>query len=316
MCLAILVLALLGSVFAPNASLLFAMRILAGLSAGGVVPLALALLGDRVEMAQRQIAISRFLVAVIVGQLAGSSLAGLLAEGVGWRGVFGLSTTLMLVALAATLGGFRRATPAGRFDPSLALVRYRDIIGNVRARTLFLLVFTEAIAIFGIFPYIAPLLEADGKGGAAEAGIALGGFAIGGLAYSALVGWMLRRLGLGRMLVAGGILAGAALLAIGFVSDWKGDAGAMVALGLGFYMLHNSFQTQVTEIAPQARASAVALHAFSFFCGQALGVVVVGFGLRAAGQLPTMALAALLIVGVGLVAAATLTRPVDQPRGQ
>ncbi len=36
-------------------------------------------------------------------------------------------------------------------------------------------------------------------------------------------------------------------------------------------MLHNSFQTQVTEVAPQARGSAVALHAFSFFSGQQSG---------------------------------------------
>jgi predicted MFS family arabinose efflux permease len=82
----------------------------------------------------------------------------------------------------------------------------------------------------------------------------------------------------------------------------------MVTLGLGFYMLHNSFQTQVTEVAPTARASAVALHAFSFFVGQALGVVGVGFGLRAAGLFPTMAVAALTILGVGLAAAVALTK--------
>ena len=35
------------------------------------MPLSLALIGDRVEMAQRQVALSRYLVAVIIGQLAG-----------------------------------------------------------------------------------------------------------------------------------------------------------------------------------------------------------------------------------------------------
>jgi DHA1 family inner membrane transport protein len=83
----------------------------------------------------------------------------------------------------------------------------------------------------------------------------------------------------------------------------------MMGLGLGFYMLHNSFQTQVTEVAPQARASAVALHAFSFFVGQSLGVILVGVALRAAGLLPTMALCALLILGVGIVGALGLTKP-------
>ena len=244
------------------------------------MPLSLALVGDRVEMAGRQVAISRFLVAVIMGQMAGSSLAGIMADFVGWRGVFAVSTGLMGVALISTLVGFRGAPAGGSFDLTVALARYREILANGRARALFGLVFVEAIAIFGLFPYLAPLIEARGEGGATQAGLALGGFAIGGLIYSALVRWMLKRLGLRHMLMAGGLIAGVSLLAVGLAGSWKLDAAAMVTLGLGFYMLHNSFQTQVTEVAPTARASAVALHAFSFFVGQALGVVALGYGLR------------------------------------
>ncbi|HEU6442467.1 MAG TPA: MFS transporter, partial [Microvirga sp.] len=83
-------------------------------------------------------------------------------------------------------------------------------------------------------------------------------------------------------------------------------------MGLGFYMLHNTFQAQVTEVAPEARASAVALHAFSFFCGQALGVVLMGFGLRHIGLTASTATAALIILGVGLTASMVLRRPVPQ----
>jgi predicted MFS family arabinose efflux permease len=135
---------------------------------------------------------------------------------------------------------------------------------------------------------------------------------VGGLVYSALVTWMLRRLGIGRILVGGGLFAGAAMVVLGFAGDWKLDAAALLLLGLGFYMLHNTFQAQVTEVAPQARASAVALHAFSFFCGQALGVVLMGFGLRHAGQTASTTVAALVILAIGLVASMVLTRPAPQ----
>src|SRR5919112_6174473 len=47
MCLLVLVLALAGSIVAPDASTLFGWRIVAGVAAGGIVPLALALIGDR-----------------------------------------------------------------------------------------------------------------------------------------------------------------------------------------------------------------------------------------------------------------------------
>jgi predicted MFS family arabinose efflux permease len=308
-CLGILTLALVGSLMAPTPGVLFILRIVAGLAAGGVVPLALALIGDRVDMAGRQVAISRFLVAVIMGQMAGSSLAGLMADFIGWRGVFIVSAAVMALAFLATVFGFKGAARGERFDPRIALVRYREIIANGRARTLFSLVFVEAIAVFGLFPYLAPLIEQRGEGGATEAGLALGGFAIGGLIYSAFVKWMLARLGLKRMLIGGGLIAGLSLAAIGMAGSWKLDALAMVCLGLGFYMLHNSFQTQVTEVAPTARASAVALHAFSFFVGQALGVVAIGAGLRTLGLFPTMTMAAVTICSLGLVAAFALTRP-------
>ncbi len=310
--LSLLFLALACSCFAPDTTSLFVLRIIAGMAAGGAVPLSIALIGDRVDMAHRQVALSRYLVAIIVGQLAGSSFAGLLAELVGWRGVFVLSTAMMAVALLATVVGFRGAAPGGKFDMGNALRRYRDILSNPRALSLFAFVFVEAIAIFGIFPYIAPLLEERGGGGAAEAGFAIGGFAVGGLVYSALVTWMLKRLGIGKILVGGGLFAAAALVVLGFGGDWKVDAVALLLMGLGFYMLHNTFQAQVTEVAPQARASAVALHAFSFFCGQALGVVIMGIGLRGVGLTASTAVGAVIILGVGLTASFVLSRPAPQ----
>lgn len=310
--LVFLFLTLAGSIFAPNVETLFTLRIIAGVAAGGAVPLSIALIGDRVEVDQRQVALSRFLVAVIVGQLAGSAIAGLLAEMVGWRGVFGISTLMMAGALAATFLGFRGALPGGRLEARKVMQRYGDILSNPRALTLFGLVFVEAIAIFGIFPYVAPLLEERGGGGPAQAGFAIGGFAVGGLVYSALVTWMLRRLGIGRILLGGGFFAGAALVVLGLGGDWKLDAAALLLMGLGFYMLHNTFQAQVTEVAPGARASAVALHAFSFFCGQALGVVLMGLGLRTIGLTGATSVAALIIVGVGLTASFFLTRPAAQ----
>ena len=61
----------------------------------------------------------------------------------------------------------------------------------------------------------------------------------------------------------------------------------MFIAGVSFYMLHNSMQTEATELAPSARGSAVALFACGFFVGQGLGPIVFaallhGLGPRAA----------------------------------
>ncbi|HEY8565270.1 MAG TPA: MFS transporter [Beijerinckiaceae bacterium] len=306
-CLAVLSVTLLASAFTPSSPVLFTLRILSGAAAGGIVPLALAMIGDRVGMEGRQVAISRFLIAVILGQLAGSSAAGLIASEISWRGVFILAALIAVAGAAAALVRLKPAPGAARvFSLSVALERYRDLLLNPRARALFALVFVEATAIFGVFPYVAVLLESRGEGGPREAGLALGGFALGGLAYTALVGVMLRRLGVPKILIGGGVASAGALSALTLGGDWIFDAVALGLLGLGFYMLHNSFQTQVTEVAPTARASAVALHAFSFFVGQALGVVLVGQGFGLVGVAPTLLACAAVILSVGLAAAAVL----------
>ena len=50
--------------------------------------------------------------------------------------------------------------------------------------------------------------------------------------------------------------------------------------------------------------------AFSFFCGQALGVAVLGLGLETLGQFGALALCAAAILILGLVTARRLAQPV------
>ena len=92
-------------------------------------------------------------------------LSGLLADFVGWRGVFALSSGLALIALR---GGAVRfpgtAAPAARFR-SLGGARPlpHDRRRSARARALFCLRVRRGVAIFGLFPYLAPLLESRGE---------------------------------------------------------------------------------------------------------------------------------------------------------
>jgi len=72
-------------------------------------------------------------------------------------------------------------------------------------------------------------------------------------------------------------------------------------LGLGMFMIHNSIQTRVTEVAPHARGTAVALHAFHFYLGQTAGPAVFGYMLRYAGAEPTFVCAGLCLLALACV---------------
>jgi len=47
-------------------------------------------------------------------------------------------------------------------------------------------------------------------------------------------------------------------------------------MGMGFYMLHNTLQTNATQMAPERRGTAVSQFAASLFIGQSAGVAVAG----------------------------------------
>jgi predicted MFS family arabinose efflux permease len=287
LCAGLLALTLALCALAPHLGGLFAARVASGLAAGGIFPLTLALFGDSVPMGQRQVAISRVLACAILGQLAGGAVSGLVAPLIGWRGVLGLcAMAAALSFLVLVLDGRGKPAPPRAARPSMADVarRYGVILRMPAARPLFIGVFLEGMAVFGVFPFLALLLGEPGASGTTRAGLAVAAFGLGGFGYTLLAPLLLRWLGQGRMMqlagcVAGLGLAGIAAAPLGFAVAIAGAFG----LGLGFFMLHNSIQVRVTEVAPGARGSAVALHAFCFFLGQSLGPAVYGTGLAAVG---------------------------------
>ncbi len=94
-CLWVAGLALAISAFAPTFLLLLIARPITGFAAGGIVPVAMAMVGDRFPPAKRQLAIARFVMVATMGQIVGASGSGILAEYIGWRGVLGLTAVFI-----------------------------------------------------------------------------------------------------------------------------------------------------------------------------------------------------------------------------
>ena len=124
-------------------------------------------------------------------------------------------------------------------------------------------------------------------------GVLLAGYGIGGLIYSALVRWLLRTLGERGLVIAGGLLALAAFVAIVLSPHWLYAIPCTIALGAAFYLVHNTIQTKATEVAPGARGSAVALYACAWAAGQALGAAAAGIAVAWIGYASAIAAFAL-----------------------
>jgi len=188
-CLAVTILAMGTCAFATNFSMLLGARIVAGLAAGGIFPVGIAVIGDLVPIKDRQVAIGRWLTAVITGNLLGSSLAGVISDLVGWRGVFFVITALGILALIVAIVSLRGAAQEqkARFSLDGFSAGYGKVLANPRAKVCFSAVFVEGIAIFGLFPFVALLLLASGEPRASIAGAVIAGFSLGGVIYAVTV---------------------------------------------------------------------------------------------------------------------------------
>jgi predicted MFS family arabinose efflux permease len=306
----VLALCLLVSALAPDLTVLFVSRILGGIAAGGIMPVCMALIGDRFPLAVRQVALSRYIGATLIGQLVGASAGGLMAEWIGWRGALGAAAAVAIMAAATALLLLPRERQQGatRFHVGDAMARYRLVLRNSRSFVCFGIVFLEGLAIYGIMPFIGDLLRSRGAGGLREAGFVIGGLGIGGLLFAFVVPLILRFASRPVLMAAGGAVAALGLAGVGLQGPWGAQMGSMVVLGFGFFLLHNSVQTEVTELAPSARASSFSLHSFSFFMRQALGPIVYGAALPSIGAATSLAVGGVILAAAGSVAS-LLLRP-------
>jgi predicted MFS family arabinose efflux permease len=280
-CLGVLAIALLASAFAWDIASLAMCRAISGLAGGACIPLAIALIGDRFPLEQRQRALSRYLLFVIVGQMSGPPLAGVLADTIGWRPVFAIAAAVALAAGVAVRIGIAPRSDLTRppFNLQGIVASYRTVLGNPMAKYCYGAVAAEGAFIYGFLPYVAALLESRGAGSVREAGFVVAGIGLGGLFFNLILTWLQTTLDRAQIMRLGGGVILAGMVCVAVAPSWSLQMAAFSVVGLGFYMLHTGIQTEATELAPAARGSAVALHAFSLFIGMAVGPVVYGLAI-------------------------------------
>lgn len=258
--------------FSPTLDWLVTARIVSGAFAAGIYPMAMAWVGDNVAYGERQVALARLVSASVLGTLAGQWLSGVIAEWVGWRPTFALLAGLFLVAGALLLRAARGgASPAGavpRGRPALL-----DILALPAVRWLLAVTALEGAMAFGAIAFMPSLLQRHHAASLSMAGGLTAFYGAGGFVYSRVAGRLLRRMGEPGLARLGGVSLCLGFLAFGYAPDLVWVPAACGLAGFGFYCLHNTLQTNATQMAPSARGAAMALFACVLFLGQSAGVL-------------------------------------------
>jgi predicted MFS family arabinose efflux permease len=269
-------------------------RLATGAAAGWVIPISMAYVGDVTPYELRQPILGRYLTGQILGQLSGQALGGILGDLVGWRnvffvlsGVFALATAGLVIELISN--PLTRAPSRPDETTRGFIADYAAVLKTPFARIIIIAAFIENVLLWGAFAFIGAHLRARFGLSFTLVGVTVGCFGIGGLTYAALVKTFVYRLGQVRLAVAGGFIIAAGYVVLALAPAWWLAPLATILIGLGFYMLHNTMQTNATQMTPQARGTAVAIFSSAIFIGQTTGVAIGALVIDRLGAVPLFA---------------------------
>jgi predicted MFS family arabinose efflux permease len=258
---------------ATHAPTLGAARFVTGVFAAAVVPLTFAHIGETVPYAERQATIGRFAAIRSLAQSLSAAVGGAVAYFVSWRILYVAVGCLALLP-AALLLRVHEAPPATH--RAGGGVRYGFVLRRRAARILYAIVGFEGVFLWGGFTYLGAVATARFGLNGLEVGLLLAAYGVTTLVGGVSLPWFRARLPERYLAVLGGGLMGSAYLLMAWSRPVAVFAVAIVMLGLGYILLHTTLQTRATELAPEARGTAVALFAFCLFMGGAVGSAAFG----------------------------------------
>jgi predicted MFS family arabinose efflux permease len=291
----------------PTLQVLVGSRIMTGIAAAGIIPIALAYIGDSSTNENRQESLAKFASAIILGGMTGQLMGGLASDTIGWRWAFAILGVLFVLTAwnmrSAFSGPQTPVTPSTR--PSMAtsllagFAKYRQLIRTKGVPLFLTLAFFQGMINSSAMSFIPTIVHDHFSVSLTQASLVVVGYALGSLAYSRTASHFLKKYTPARIALVGGLIQASSFVCLILVPEWSIALVVGLIGGFGTIMLHNNLQTQATRMVPGLSGTSVASFAMMLFFGQAVGVSVIAASLeRYDGKLvlPAIAVASALLV--------------------
>jgi predicted MFS family arabinose efflux permease len=283
-------------------------RFVAGAFCGAIIPLSMAWIGDVVPYKDRQPVLARFLVGQVMGIASGMVTGGFASAHADWRWPFAV-IALWLGVSAALLFRASLADPAHAARASSHFFRNLLEVLRVRwARVVIATVFAEGCVVFGALAFIPTHLHLVRGLDLPSAALTVVAFSAGGVFFAIFAGHAVRGLGEVGLATTGAIFLAAGLAGVGLSTGRAFATASCLVAGLGFYMLHNTLQTNATQMAPERRGAAMSLFASCLFLGQSAGIALAALLAERIGTTKIMIFAGIAALPVGIAFASLKAR--------
>lgn len=259
-----------------SATTLVLMRVLSGLSAGGIITIGLALVGDMYPYEKLGRALGWMFGAIAGGMAFGATFGAWLNPYLGWRTEFIILAGLMAVIFAF----FRRQRqllsrpPLQKLELGELCRGYVSLVRNPRGANVYFFIFMNGLFHGGVFSWMGYYLSERYHLGDEGIGKALLGYGIPGMFLGPVLGRLADRFGRGRIIPAGFLLASAVALLLAPQTPLWSVTLLVTSLSCGLDMTHPLMAGIVAALDPKRRGQAMGLNAFSLFTGLGLGSVI------------------------------------------
>jgi predicted MFS family arabinose efflux permease len=254
------------------------LRLFAGLSAGGITPISVGLVGDLFPYRERGQALGLIFGAVAGGMACGSTVGALLNPWIGWKGLF-LLVSIITVFVLISAASFRNVvlTTAASASPSAGNLGRSifELLSSSRARRTYTCVILFGLFQSGVYTWLGLLFSQRYGLGDIGIGCALLGYGIPGWLFGPAIGRASDSWGRNWTVPMGIAISGLATLALSFNVPVLLAALIVTIISFGCDMTQPALAAIVTDLTPK-RGLAVGVFAFSLFTGFGLGSLVFG----------------------------------------
>jgi predicted MFS family arabinose efflux permease len=274
--------------FAGSWRTLIAARILSGVGCGGIVTIALAIVGDRYPYAVQGRPMGRMFGAIAAGIGLGSTLGPILNPLFGWRNEFRVLASVCCLGAVFVFLDARSIVTVHRRPSSFGqLIReYLIVLDTPRGGRTMAFIFCNGAFHGGIFAWLGLLLPRRYHLHDAGIGLALAGYGLPGIFIGTTIGRWGDRYGR-RYVVPLGFLWAAGCASLLLPHSRRFVAAVIITtLSIGFDATHPLMSSITTSLDPKHRGQITGFATFANFIGMGTGALcfqhLIAFGFNIA----------------------------------
>ena len=288
---------------ARNAHQLVLLRLLSAAGTGGIVTIALSIIGDRYPYVVQGRPMGRMFGAIAAGMGFGSSFGPLLDPLLGWRN----EMRILALGFGSASYWVHRHTTSNtilqRKSDSFRqyALEYRCILNAPRGGRTLAFIFANGSFHGGIFAWLGVFLAIKYHLGEIGIGLVLAGYGVPDLVMGFTIGSWADRFGRRYVVPIGFFWAAVCALLLAWLGTPVISALIITALSVGFDATHPMMSSIATSLDPKHRGQITGLATFSNFLGMAIGAIAFR-GLLVRGFGSALTIFACIEFGVGALA--------------